>query len=298
MHSSLSPRRIAAVLTFLGLVFGSTAARADFAYGFAEQTISGLSVTPSTGTLTPTIGVTTTSFDGSTFNGSGPSNSDPNGLDALQSFSGPTAPAPENFFTKYATFAVGSPLPAGTAPTGPGPFGRGDSQIASLVAGSNLASVVGEAYVNSISAASGNGGVTASFSFTLSSAASLGISYNFLNDIYVATGGPLSGATASYSFNITVKDVTGAVAFSASPSDTNLSLVAPPQGGEIRSIGSGSVTTSTLSAGTQYTLIFDIQASASARIRAVPEPGSVALLAIGGFASACYALRQRRKVIA
>jgi len=288
--------RLAAVAALALLAGLSGRARADYAYGFASQTISGVTITPAAGTRTPVGGVTTSSTANSTFNGSGPSTSDV--LDALQSFSGPTAPAPQNDFAKYATFAVASPLPAGTQPTGPGEFGRGDSLISGLGTANNAGSVVGESFRTTVGSATGGGEVTASQSFTLSTATTLAINYTFASDIYVSTGGAGSSASAAYGFNITIKDAGGAIVFTMSTDNTNTTLAAPPQGGEIIRSGNETVTTTSLAVGTTYTLIFTVNATTSARVRAVPEPGSIALLTTGGLGAAGLFLRRRRRTAA
>lgn len=259
--------RSAAALLALAWAAG---ARADIAYAFAEQTISGVSITPA---VNATSAISTFTQDSSTRNGSGVSNSAV--LDAIQAYQGSGPAAPENFFARY---APGSP--PGSAV---GNFTRGDALIASIAATTNSSSVVGESYLNTALAGApgsevGNAGLGASFSFTLANSGALTISYNFANDIFVFTTASGS-ASADYHFGITIKDAAGSVVFNSSTLATNLSLTAPPPGGEVIRTGSESVVTPTLTAGVGYTMIFSSTAQSS--VTAVPEPASVMLLGVG-----------------
>src|SRR5947209_3413959 len=111
-NSVLSRARPAAFAAAFLTALCVAPARADVAYAFAEQTISGLSVTPATGTFSATTPVATITSDASTINGSGGSNSDP--VDAPQAYLGTPPPPPQNDFAQYATFAGGPPQAAGT----------------------------------------------------------------------------------------------------------------------------------------------------------------------------------------
>ena len=269
MNTRLAPvRRLAVGLAALTLFAGwGGAARADYAYGFATQTISNLTITPG---ITPNGAVTTSTSDGATLNGSGIANS--NALNAAQAYIGGAPPAPGDFYFRYAP---------GATPVSPaGNFTRGDAVIASLVP-PNSSSVVAESFLNTTTPTTetGNSGLTASLLFTPTVTGALAINYNFANDAYVFfTGG--GNASASYNFNITIKDLAGAILFSSSTASTNLSLAAPPNGGEIIRTGNETVTTGSLTAGTSYSLIFSSTAQSSATV--VPEPASMALLGVGG----------------
>src|SRR5690349_16042157 len=98
MRTVTPTRRLAGVAAVLALAHvPAREARADIAYGFAEQTISGLSISPAVTAMSP---ITTSTQDSSTFNGSGASNSAP--LDAIQAFQGGAPASPQNFFLRYA----------------------------------------------------------------------------------------------------------------------------------------------------------------------------------------------------
>jgi hypothetical protein len=280
----------AAVLTTLCVA----PARAEVAYAFAEQTISGLSITPAAGTFSGATPVVTITSDSSTINGSGSSNSDP--VDAPQAYLGAPPAAPQNDFAQFATFPSGPPQTAGTLPTSPNSFSRGDVLVVPTGA-SNSGSTVAESFLDG-SGLTKNGtaasSYTASFSFTPTATTTLAIAYNYANDIYVATTGT-GNASATYKFAITIKDASGAVVFSSTTDQTNLNLVAPPQGGEIIQNGSQTVTTGSLTAGNSYTLIFSGNANTSVLVAAVPEPGPMSLAAVGGVVATVIGVVRRRR---
>jgi PEP-CTERM motif len=259
----------------------TTNLRAGIAYGFAEQTISNLTIAP---TLSALGGVTTSTTDSATLNGSGPANS--NALDAVQAYLGGTPAAPQNDFSRYAPGAI---------PVSPvGNFTRGDVVIASLGAG-NSASAVSESFLNTTTPTSetANSSLTASLLFTPTATGALTINYNFANDAYVFTNDSGS-ATANYSFNITIKDAAGNIVFSSSTANTDLTLASPPNGGEIIRSGSESVTTSVLTVGQSYSLIFQNSTGTSALV-SVPEPASVVLLGLGGVVALVVFRRRKAK---
>jgi len=267
--------KLLGLLTAFALMAGLSAnARADIAYAYAEQTISGVTLTPSSGTLTAVGSLNTSTLDGATVNGSGISKSDP--LDALQTYFGPTPP-PENTFVRTATGV----LPAGAS------FTRGDVQIANLNTAAATGNVVSESLLNTTSgpaSETGNSALTATFIFTPTNTSTLSVKYSYLNDIYVATTG-LGAASASYNFDFTIKDAAGNVVFlygsTPQSANTNLALSAPPQGGEIIRTGTDTVTTGTLTGGATYTLIFTEKTATSVAL-SVPEPGSMTLAAVAG----------------
>jgi hypothetical protein len=281
-------RQLAAVVAVLGLSQAiPRQARADFAYAYAEQTISGLTITP-TGAVTPVGTFSSQAQDSTTFNGVGNSNSDP--ANPLQAYQGGLPQAPENSFMRY---APGTP-PA--SPTTPPSFTRGDVLFTNG-GGTNSSAVVAESFINtgpgSPTSETGNAGIAASLNFTLSTATALTINYNYSNDLFVFTSA--SGtAKANYLFNIVIKDNTGAVVFNSTTDNTNLSLASPPNGAEVIRSGTESVVTPTLNTGIEYTIVFTEQTQTS--VTAVPEPGSLslALLAIGGLIPIGYRMKRRR----
>ena len=183
--------------------------------------------------------------------------------------------APENTFIRTATGV----LPGGAS------FTRADVQIANL-ATSAVGNVVAESLLNGVGPASetGNSALTATFSFTPTATSLLSVGYHYANDIYVVTTGS-GAASASYNFDFTIKDAAGNVVFlyGSSPlsANTNLTLSAPPQGGEIIKSGNDVVSTAVLTAGQAYTLIFTEKTATSVAL-AVPEPGSMTLAAVAG----------------
>jgi PEP-CTERM motif len=280
-HSG-SKRRLAwGLAAFVFLLGGwTTNLRAGIAYGYAEQTISNLTILPAINALG---GVTTSTSDSATLNGSGLANS--NALDAPQAYIGGTPVAPQNDFTRYAPGAI---------PVSPaGNFTRGDALIASLTA-PNSSSVVSESFLNTTTPTSetASSSLTASLLFTPTATGALAMTYNFANDAYVFTTDSGS-ATANFNFNITIKDLAGNIVFSSSTANTNLTLASPPNGGEVIRNGMETVTTTSLTAGTSYSLIFSDTTGTSALV-SIPEPSSVVLLGLGGVAA--LVVFRRRKV--
>jgi len=266
-------------------------ARADIAYGFATQTISGLTITP---TITPGAGgVVTSTQNNTTLNGAGSSTSNP--LDAPQVFQGGGPPAPENFFARYAP---------GNPPVSPtGNFTRADSAIPVLSGPGNTSSVVSESYLNSASAPpatteTGGAQLTASLTFTVPNTTALTINYNYSNQLFGFVSGAAT-ASANFKFNITIKDATtGAIVFSSSPTPNNTSIAVPPPGNEIVTATgpAPAIITPVLNAGTQYSLVFSSSASTSVALTpAVPEPGSMSLVAMGGVLTLGVGMLRRRK---
>jgi len=277
-------QRLAACVAALALTvaFADHARATPIAYGFAEQTISDLTIVPGTGTLSAASAVTTGTTDSATQNASGISRADP--LDALQSYLGTPPPPPQNYFVKYAAFPGAPPIPSGTAPngltTGGGTldsFTRGDVLITGVTSTSS-SSVVAESFLKGAPGhESGSGALSATVTIRPSDTTKLTIAYNFANDAYVMTSAG-GGAQAQYHFDITIKDSTGALVFSSSTADTNLSLGSPPNGDEILRSGTETVTTTTLTGGADYTVIFSSSAATFvATENVIPEPSTVVM---------------------
>jgi len=273
----------------------TTGARADVAYAFSQQAITGLVVTAGTtgATITGSGPVLTGTNTGAAF-ASGVSATDP--VDAPQSYLGPAPAPPENFFTHVATFPGPDPQAAGTAPTGMttgatlANFTRGDAAYTTPVG--NLFSTpisvnnVAETYLNSgTTSASGTGGWTLTASFTVSGTTALTIGYNFSNSLYTYTQGPSASAQANYHLDITIKNAAGVSVFEANPNDTNHSFGSPPNNSPmlntsgVGSVGTGAVT---FAAGQIYTIVISGNENTFARLAAIPEPGPIALAAVAG----------------
>ena len=227
----------------------------------------------------------TSTNDGATVNGSGFAFSSP--MDVKQVYLGGSPPPPENSFTRYAT---------GTPPSSPaGDFTRGDALIASLAANTNSSSTVSESYLGTLGTSeTGNAGLTTSLSFAPTQAGALTITYNFASNAYALISGNGS-VTANFSFDLTIKNLAGAIVFSSATANTNLSLALPPNGVEVIQSGSESVTTGNLNAGEAYTLIFSSSSRTAASLTAVPEPGSLTRMGIGGLGLMAFARLRRRQ---
>jgi PEP-CTERM motif len=257
--------------------------RAGLSYGYAEQTISHLTITPSiTGDS-----VTSNSTAAATFNGSGNASSDP--LNAPQIYIGGSPAAPQDDFTRY---APGTPTPVSPV----GNFTRGDSLIAALSGANNAASVVSESFLNGNGplAETASSNVAVSLLFTTTTAGALNIGYSFQNDAYVFTNG--GSATAHFGFDITIKDLAGNLVFDSATAATNVTLASPPNGLEILGNGTENVVTSALLASTEYSITFSITSGTSVtQPAAVPEPSSIILLGLGGGTVLLMGRRNRSK---
>jgi len=290
---SLAHRHFALSVAALALAMGIAAdSRAATVYGYSTQTISNLQILP-TGSIaiqTPP-GVTTFAQDGTTFNGSGASNS--NALDPAQAYQGAGAGPPPNTFGR---FAPGDP------PISPvGNFTRGDALIAANLTSS---SVVAESYLSAVTAnaATASAGLGASFNFTPTVTA-LTITYDWANRLFVYSDGPGGTASADYHFGITIRDTTNSnpqtnVVFNFASTNTNLSLSAPPPSGEIIKNGTdntGSITG--LVVGRLYSITFSSTAQTSLTTSSViPEPASVVLMGIGGVVVLGMHFRRRKAI--
>jgi hypothetical protein len=286
-HSRLA-LRLAAGLVSLALAGGwaANAQAQGIAYAFGQETISGVSITP----LTTLVSGVDTSTQASATRTIGPpvgaAFSDP--LDTPQAYLGGAPASPPNNFTRY---APGSPP---VSPTTPASFTRSDAQIVSLAAATNTASTVAESFLNVVGRETAQSGVTAAVSLLVPTSTALTIAYTFANRaaVFVNSG---NNATASYQFNITIRDAAGTVVFNSNTANTNLTLAAPPPVGVLSEIirsGTESVVTPVLTGGATYNFTFSIASQTSV---AVPEPDAVTLVAASGALTlAVGAVRRRR----
>jgi hypothetical protein len=294
---------MAASAAALALVMGMTSnARADFAYAFASQTISNLRLSPTTGTLNPVAPnpTQTGTATGASTGQNGSSSNDP--LDANQSFVGTPAPPPQNTFTKFATFAAASPLPAGQQPVTPtASFTRGDAQFVSATnllfnTGVTVANVA-ESYLNNqIGQSSGTGGWSITASFTPSATTTITASYNATNDIYTSTSGNAS-AQANFKFGLTIKDSTGATLFEVNPTLANQQSGSPPNGVELVNTNAPDSGTNAFSfqQGVTYSVTFAGSEQTFVSVAsAVPAPASIVMLGLGFGTVGLVRFRNRR----
>jgi hypothetical protein len=265
--------------------------KADIAYSYAEQTITGLTVT-GTGLSAITQTGTTTNAS-AVLNGSGSATNDP--LDTPQAYVGASPVAPQNLYTSKWAFLGGGP--------NTGDFTRGDALLStgSLFRGPGMsAQNVAESILGTGGATSGLATASGSWSFAgtfTSTGPSVTVSYNWLNDILDSVTGPTASAQSSFKLDITIKDQHGHDV-DATPTELNEVLSAPPNSPEIMTSGSGSATLSLagLTAGDVFTISISGTELSSAQLApAVPEPGTFALAGMGGVvALAFHAIRRRR----
>jgi len=265
--------------------------RADIAYSYAEQTLTGLTVT-GTGLAGATMTGTATSAS-AVINGSGPATNNP--TDTLEAYVGAAPPAPQNFFQKYSTQGGG---------TQAGDFSRGDALITgtSLFTTGMSASNVAESILNSVntpppSLATGNGSWSLAGSFTAPTTSSITVAYGFANDILDVVTGATASAQSSFKVTISIKDQHGHEV-DATPTELNTALSAPPNSPEIITSGTGSAVLSLagLTAGDVFSIsISGTELSSSQLSPAVPEPGTFALAGMGGVVALAFrAIRRRR----
>jgi len=240
----------------------STPARASF-YAYAVEQTNTYTFTGGTlGTFTP-LSSTSSAQVGS-----------PNGseahtgtFDALQSYVGPIAGRPaENTFTP-----LGQVNPD---------YARGDALV-TVAPGVIATNNVAESFMVSAggnSASSGSWAISAPLTVTTAGAVTLG--FNYTNQLTVIhTGVPGGIVAADFGYTFTIRDSTGAVVFTSSPTaiNDNVSLLAA---GSISTPGSGtmSITSGVLAVGT-YTA--SIAGSEHTFINSVPEPSSCVLFGLG-----------------
>jgi hypothetical protein len=262
--------------------------RADIAYAYAEQTMTGITVT---GTALAGATMTGTATSASAvLAGAGDAHANP--TDTLQAYVGAAPPAPQNSYVKYATSGGG---------TQAGDFSRGDA----LITGSSLFTTAGMNAINvaetQVSTAGsgtglaiGSGSWSLAGSFTAPTTSSVTVGYSWANDLVALVSGANASAQSSFKVSITIKDQHGHSVV-GTPADLNEALSAPPNGPEIITTGTGSTTLSlaSLTAGD----VFGIAISGtelSSGLLAVPEPGSMALAGLGGALVLAFQAYRRR----
>lgn len=259
-------------------------------YGYATMSLSNLRITTTVtnGTLT-----STSSGASAIANGSGVVTSAPS--DAPQAYFGAAPPAPENSFTKYST-AGGGPQP--------GNFARGDSMLTnagSIFSTGATISAVAETFnslANTTRTGSGSGVIRATFN---TSAASIALAYSYLTDIVslVSGGGISAAAQASFAVTFTITDQHGHMV-TANPAELNSALSAPPNGPEIITSGTSTVTLSLagFTAGDTFSLTVNEVTNSSVNgpvpVASAPEGGSSMLL-LGLGAAGLFALAASRR---
>jgi len=264
--------------------------RADIAYAYAQQSITGLTVT-GTGLTNGTMTGTASSAS-AVINGAGSATNNP--TDTPEAYIGATPPAPQNSYVKYSSQGGGPQT---------GDFSRGDA----LIAGSTLFGTAGMAAANvaeSIlsTAGTGTGLATGTGSWSVAgtfntTGTSVTVGYNWANEILDMITGTTPSAQSSFKLSITVKDQHGH-AVVVSPDQLNDALSAPPNSTDVMTSGSGSsvISLATLTAGDVFSIAITGTELSSAQIpSAVPEPGTFALAGMGGVvALAFHAIRRRR----
>jgi hypothetical protein len=266
--------------------------KADISYSYAQQTVTGLTVT-GTGLTNGTM-TGTTSSAAAVVNGVGVATNNP--TDTLQAYLGAAPPAPQNDFMKYSAAGGGPQV---------GDFSRGDARItgSSLFAASGMsASNVAESFISTANTGPGLGTGTGSWSLAgtfTSTGTSVAIGFGWNNDILDLVSGVAASAESSFKMLITIQDQHGHQVI-ADPAELNTGLSAPPNNPETITSGTDSVSMSLagLTAGDVFTISISGSELSSAQIVAVPEPGSMALAGVGGvLALAFHAIRRRNRKV-
>ena len=272
-HRQSAVSLLAATMAFV-LAVGLTAETRAGYYAYSEQQTSSYVFNGVTvGAITPLSSTSGAQVANPTGN-----ESHSGGLDALQSYVGPARPA-ENTFTP-----LGQVNPD---------FVRGDALI--TVSPSLTTNNVAEGFLNGPGNSAGSGSWSFSAPITLSAAGTVTLGFTYSNILTLVNAPTASAPTgtvaADYGYNFSIQNGSGITIFSSSPNAVNrsLSLVLP---GSSSTPGSGSlsITSGTLAAGT-YTAT--VSGSEHVFLSAVPEPGSVALMAIGVAALTGGAIRKR-----
>ena len=252
-------------LAVIATIAFASGAQGAITYGYAQQTLSGVTVIGTFNNATLT-GLATSAA--SAIDGTGVSTNNP--LDTLVAYQGAPPPSPQNSYVKYSTIGGGPQA---------GDFTRGDAVI------SNLANIFTTGFTASTVAESATSGVAGlltgtstwllSGSFNSPNTSTITINYNYLNDISTIATVP-GAAQAKFSFLVTVKDTHGN-SVDSSPAELNATFASPPNGPEVTTSGSGSILLSlaTLTPGDTYSITFSGQSAADITSpNAIPEPGS------------------------
>jgi hypothetical protein len=270
-----------AALAALGIVACAPAAHASFAYAYAEQTLTNVTVTGAG--MSGQTPVATGNTAASAQDGTGISTNATS--DTPQAYLGAPPPAPQNDFTKYST--------AGGGPQA-GDFVRADAVLAPtgtlFTTGTNT-SAVAESILSNSGLDSSVATWQLSGSFNSPTTSSVTVSYGFANDIIAETTGT-GTPQANFAASITIKDQHGHQV-KADPTELNSALSAPPNGPEIITSGTSSTTLSLagLTAGDTYSINIVGSAATTVTVPAVPEPAT-AVLGLGALAG--LSIRRRR----
>jgi hypothetical protein len=282
--------RLLASTAVLALIAGiQSGARADV-YAFAQQQLTNFTFTGAT------AGAFTFGTSSSAIQAGVPSGMDAHlggtGLpsDVLESYVGPPPKPPENLFTQVGQVNAD--------------YVRGDALINTARDTNN----VGEGFLAHAGNSAGVGAWSASAPITVTAAggSTVTLSFDFSNllKVIIDTNHGLGNqsATAVYEFNFTIQNATGIVVFNSKPSDVNKgigltapgSIGAPPSG--LPATGSVIVTSILLPAGTYQATLTGSERVFLSASGAVPEPGSLVLLCMGGVAFAAMYRVRRSKV--
>jgi hypothetical protein len=263
--------------------------KADISYAYAQQSVTGLTVT-GTGLANGTMTGTASSAS-AVINGVGVATNSP--TDTPEAYVGASPQAPQNDFTKYSSQGGGPQT---------GDFTRGDALITgSSIFGTGMgAGNVAESFISSASTgpglATGTGSWSLAGTFT-STGSSVTVGYGWSNDILDLITGSTASAQSSFKLSITIEDQHGHKVV-ASPAELNGALSAPPNTSEIITSGTDSATLSLagLNSADVFTIsITGTELSSAQLAPTVPEPGTFVLAGMGGaVALAFHAIRRRR----
>ena len=256
-------------------------ARAD-AYGFAQQTVTGLTFTGST--LDGLSVVASTSASQS--QGAAPPGS-----------SGDVAASPVFATTDPAAAFVGNGTVAPNTFTPLGQVNPDYIRSDALVnAAQTTFSAVAEGFLTPLGTSSATGSYSFSSSFTLAAAGTVTLSGSVSSILNVVFNGGLAGlATAGYSFVVGITNRATGVTTTFTPTllNNSITLTTTSTSSTTTPVTAFSITTGTLAAGT-----YDASLQASSRVfltQAVPEPSSVAMLGMAGLGMAGLGLVRKRK---
>lgn len=265
------------VVTAVMAFFGTAEVAHAALYGYSVQLTSNYTFTGSGLTVGPIFPLSSSSAAQNT--GATPPGADAHAgtLDVLQSYVGPGGgKPPENSFG-----------PKGlTTPD----YSRGDALITAAPAAFSTNNVAELYLASPFGTAAGAGSWSVSASLTLSATGTITLGFDYTNLLTVINSTPGGSVQADYSYVWTIRDSSGAVVFSASPTAVNqsVSLTAP---GSISTPGAGtvSIVSIALAPGT-YT--GTISGTENVFATAVPEPTTLTLLAMGG--AGLFGFRYRR----